>query len=144
MLLEFVLYSKCAMFEVIMHQAIFRFFTCYGVRELCIRHVHISSKGSHLLTGGFLVYGTYMVSQIGYGQTKLEETMYSKYTAQISSNGSHFLTPGFLLYWTYKVSKIGYGCTIVVILCVFCLGMLGFLLVLVCFCMLCSLSGHTN
>jgi hypothetical protein len=72
---------------------------------------HISSNGSHFLMARVLVYWTYKVSKLGYGQTKWMVTMYSKYTAHISSNGSHFLTARVLVYWTYKVSKFGYGRT---------------------------------
>ena len=88
------------------------------VRLLCILHAHISSNGSHFLTASFLVYFTYMVRKIVCGQTKLEVTMYSKYSphsdsyqvtkgelikvtmysAHINSNGSHFLTAKVLVY----------------------------------------------
>ena len=42
---------------------------------------HISSNGSHFLTAGFLMTWTYKVSKIRYCWTKLEVTMFSKYTA---------------------------------------------------------------
>ena len=48
--------------------------------------------------GWFLGELNIKVSKIGYGCTKLEVTMFSKYTAQISSNEIHFLTVGLLVY----------------------------------------------
>ena len=58
----------------------------------------ISSKGCHFLTARVLVYWTYKVSKLGYGQTNWMVSMYSKYTAHIISSGSHFLTDWFLMY----------------------------------------------
>ena len=45
----------------------------------------------------------YEVGKILENRTKLEVTMYSKYTAHISSNGSHFLMTEFLVYLTYNI-----------------------------------------
>ena len=58
---------------------------------------HIGSNRGHVLTAGFLVYWTYKVSKIGNYRTKLEATIYSKYTAQISLNGSLYLSAKFLV-----------------------------------------------
>ena len=63
-----------------------------------ILYIYYKLKWKPFLEAWFLVNRAYKVSKNGYGRTKLDVTMYTKYTAHVSSNGSHFLTAGFFVY----------------------------------------------